>query len=446
MDIDLGVLRKVRISDINIGERARKEYGDIGELASNIRDHGLIQPIAVYSLTLEPPYLLLAGGRRMSALTLLGVEEVACRIYSTQKDERELKAIELMENLRRKQLTYSEEIALQNQLHDTLVEMKGEKVARSADAPGHSLSDTARLLGKSVASLSKDRQLAKAIDKFPVLGQLTNKNIAMQVLKRMRNMAENTHTIVTAKDIIANTRTQRMIDAYKVGDFLECARALSADKYALIEVDPPYGIDLPNIRAAESTRGLQHSSYIEIPKDEYIEFCESVMRECYRVARDNAWLLWWCGPQWLNVVQVLLRKHNFEVGHVPAIWKKGSNPGQSQSMDRYLGNNYEMFVYARKGEPRLRNIGRSNVFDYNIVHPTHRIHPIERPLELMCEIFATFTWPGAELLIPFAGSGNSIVSAFELQMTAVGYDLSQEYKDAYDARLIRETKQLELSL
>ena len=42
------------------------------------------------------------------------------------------------------------------------------------------------------------------------------------------------------------------------------------------------------------------------------------------------------------------------------------------------------------------------------------------------------------MLVPFAGSGVTIVSAYELGCKAVGYDLAQHFKEAYIARLVQE--------
>jgi site-specific DNA-methyltransferase (adenine-specific) len=446
VSIDLGELRKVPIEHIIVGERARKDFGDISDLANNIREHGLIQPIVVYSPTLEPPYQLLGGERRLRALRLLNAPEVACRVYNKPLSDREMKAIELMENLKRQALKYDEEVALSNELHETLVHIYGEKIARSPDAPGHSMRDTARLLGRSVASVSKDIQLAKAIEKIPQLAELPSKAIASQVLKRMLHAVENRVTVNNAKDILANTKAERIMNSYVVGDTLEKLPLLPDDTYALIEVDPPYGIDLTSIRASESTRGLEYSSYVEVHASDYEQFCATILKECYRVGRRDSWLLWWCAPQWLNTLQSMMRNIGYELGHVPALWKKGANPGQSQQMDTYLGHSYEMFIYARKGEPKLRTIGRSNIFDFNIVHPSARIHPIERPVELMREILSAFTWSGAQILVPFAGSGTTITAAYDLLMTALGFDLSNEYKTAFDARVIKSAQQLELNV
>jgi ParB family chromosome partitioning protein len=65
------------ISDIKIGDRHRKDMGDIPALAASIREIGLINPI-----TIDENGHLLAGARRLAACKQLGLETIEVRIMS----------------------------------------------------------------------------------------------------------------------------------------------------------------------------------------------------------------------------------------------------------------------------------------------------------------------------------------------------------------------------
>jgi DNA modification methylase len=97
----------------------------------------------------------------------------------------------------------------------------------------------------------------------------------------------------------------------------------------------------------------------------------------------------------------------------------------------YLASSYEMFFYARKGEARIVKQGRSNVLDYKPVPPQYKIHPTERPIEMIQDLISTFTLPNARVLVPFLGSGNTLLAANNLGMSAFGYELTKEYKDSF---------------
>ena len=81
------------------------------ELASTIREHGVIQPLVVRRLTSEPlRYELIAGERRYQAALRAGLSQVP--ILEIDVDDRGALEISLIENLQRKDLTSFEEATL----------------------------------------------------------------------------------------------------------------------------------------------------------------------------------------------------------------------------------------------------------------------------------------------------------------------------------------------
>jgi DNA modification methylase len=112
------------------------------------------------------------------------------------------------------------------------------------------------------------------------------------------------------------------------------------------------------------------------------------------------------------------------------IWSKGV-PGQSMNPSRRLANAYEMFFYCWKGSPTLNKAGHGNDFHYSPVPPQQKTHPTERPLDLTKDLYETFAFPGSRILIPFLGSGNGLLAATQLGMSAIGFELSKGYKDSF---------------
>ncbi len=71
------MLREVPIADIRIGQRHRKDMGDIKALAESIAVVGLLQPVV-----LTPDYKLIAGKRRIEAFKTLGRKDVPAHIVN----------------------------------------------------------------------------------------------------------------------------------------------------------------------------------------------------------------------------------------------------------------------------------------------------------------------------------------------------------------------------
>ena len=92
--INVGKVAMVPISSIKIGDRARKEMGDLQELEGSLKKSGLIQPLAVKK-TGDGEYELLAGERRYTVLLSNQVSEVPVRIYEDDLSELELSLIHI---------------------------------------------------------------------------------------------------------------------------------------------------------------------------------------------------------------------------------------------------------------------------------------------------------------------------------------------------------------
>ena len=91
------------INDIVIGERSRRDMGDIVGLAANIAEIGLLQPIALRS-----DGVLIAGERRLRAAVSLGWTTIPVHVV----DLEEVIRGEFAENVHRKDFSPSELVAI----------------------------------------------------------------------------------------------------------------------------------------------------------------------------------------------------------------------------------------------------------------------------------------------------------------------------------------------
>ena len=94
----------VDISKIIIKDRIRKDFGNIQELADDIKTNGLINPPVI-----NKNYELLAGERRLRACKALGWQQIEVRMMDTRDAEHELN-VEISENDARKDFTKSERV------------------------------------------------------------------------------------------------------------------------------------------------------------------------------------------------------------------------------------------------------------------------------------------------------------------------------------------------
>ena len=424
-------------------ERFRTDYGDLDDLVTSIKIYGVIQPLAVANIEgpNKEPFKLLAGGRRYQAVLLAQVEEIPVRIYDEELSELQLRSIELEENVRRKDLTFIEDCNLKREIHNLQVAIHGQKVSTSPNASGHSLRDTAELIGKSHASVVGDIKLANAMTNFPDMpwDKCKNKAEATKMFAKLEEKIIRTDLAEKATKLLGKG-PKKLIDSYIVGDFFEKVTKIPDKSIDLVEIDPPYAIDLPKAKKSEGDYGVTYGeSYNEIAVEDYIRFMTNTLEQAYRIMNDNSWLIVWFAPEpWFDLMYHMIINAGFKTRRLCGIWTKPG--GQTKQPSLYFGNNYEMFYYARKGDAKINldKQGRGNEFEFSPVNPKDKIHPTERPLDLMEEILSCFAWEGARVVVPFAGSGKTLKAAYNLKMQAIGYDLAKDYKELFKTSILLE--------
>ncbi len=435
----IGKLAFVKLDNIRFGDRRREDYGEVNELAESISERGLIHPIAVQSDDGNPPYILAAGGRRLLAHKLLGRDSIACRIYDHPLSALELKSIELFENLDRKDLTPKEDCYLKRDIHNLMVEIHGKKISTVPGAEGWSMRDTANLLHKTAGNISVDIKIAETMEAMPELelDKCKTKKEAIKTIETFENTIIRSELVKRAEKELG-PGNKKLADSYIIGDFFKHVVDIPHGTIDLVEIDPPYAIELQSVKKSDISYNANYGdSYNEIDRKDYPDFMMDTLREAYRVMNDHSWLIVWFGPEpWFQHMFEFIIDAGFKCRRIPALWTKLDNPGQCMQPSMYLGNSYEMFYYARKGDARIVKQGRKAQFEFAPVPDAQKFHPTERPVELMEEILSTFTWEGSRIVVPYAGSGNTLIAAANQKMLPIGFDLTKEYRDAYVSRLL----------
>lgn len=108
------------VTNIYVGDRFREELGDIDALAESIKTHGLLHPL-VLTVDEEQRYTLVAGFRRLNAVKQLGWECVPYTLLEALT-VREVREIELQENIRRKDFTEYELSKARTTLYEVIEE------------------------------------------------------------------------------------------------------------------------------------------------------------------------------------------------------------------------------------------------------------------------------------------------------------------------------------
>ena len=414
------VLAEVPIEKIIVKDRFRTDKGDIETFANVIKEKGFMQPI-----TVDQHYRLLAGERRLLAMKHLGATTIPCIVRPTV-DKVDALEIELLENVMRKDMEWTERAALE----DRIMEYK------SSVDPTWNQRKQADFTGQSLGAVNRRLQLAQALELLPELGKCVTEDEAFKAYKRL----EEGMVLDMMKSKVPEHIAQAVDSAsehYHVGDAFEGMAALPDASFHFAEVDPPYGVDLHN-RRVRNEDSTPMESYVEW--EDFEAKFRATARHVYRLLKPHSFAIFWYGMSWHTEVMRILREENFAIPDIPAVWYKG-DAGQTASPDTTWGSCYEPFFLARKGQPKLAKPGRGNVFHFPPLN--QKVHATEKPLLLIKEIFATILLPGSNILVPFLGSGVSLRAAYRLGHTGLGWDLSEEHKQGFLRRVEEDQKEKE---
>lgn len=439
-----------RLAEIYIGERMRKEIEDkentLDELYDSIQgEHGkgLIQAIAVEELPEEHEHraagykwALLAGGRRTSALIKNNYKgELPLRIYPPLADD-EREDIEILENIRRKNFTWDEEVKAKKRLHDNMIARHGQRATSSAD--GWSIPKTAALTGTSRSQTHRDMVVAAALEAVPELANLKSKD---DVLKFIKKAGKDFDTKQRVAEIEARRADQsedawllELENSFHVSDVFEGLAKLPDRSVNMIEIDPPYAIaEFAPRFLEEGPAGIHFQDWTA---ETYVQNLRAVAAECYRILEEDSWLLcWFAQHPWGPITFDCFIEAGFQGMRMPGIWVKQASVHATMNLDCYLGRNHEAFYYLRKGQPKIQAPGRPDCFHFDADLGDAKTHATQKPLTLYHELLRVFGRPGDNILVPFLGSGNVILAAHNMKMSAFGFDNSQQHKDNYIVRL-----------
>lgn len=431
MTIDVGQVGMISPADVVVDDRTREEMGDLDGFEENLKETGLISPLAVKD-NKDGTYSLLAGERRFVILERNNVPQIPVRIFNRDLTKLEMKVIEKSENFWRKDMEYWEFDKLTLDIHRMQQELHGVKAP--GPGTGWSAKDTADMLGfKDRASVTEAVKRAEIRESFPTMFEkCKTANDASKVVKKLDEAIIKETIVQKLKAKGLKGTTKKLSDSFILKDFFEGVKEIPDGIMHLVEIDPPYAIDLKERKQKKGAESqYQLEDYNEIDKEDYQTFLANVFSECYRVMTDHSWLIVWFAPEpWFENIYRELTNAGFQTNRMCGIWPKSQ--AQDNQPQIQLANAYESFFYAWKGRPVLNKPGRRNVFDeFPPIPAQSKCHPTERPIELTTEIYDTFAFPGARVLIPFLGSGNGLISAHRLGMNGVGFERGKAYKDSF---------------
>lgn len=396
--------------------RFREEMGDVDELALSLVQKGQLQPIVV-----NQEMELIAGGRRLAACLKANID-VLC-IFNNAVDALTMRELEIEENIQRKQFTPAEEFKAIAELHNLKQQRFGE--ATSGRKGGHTLQDTADLLGKSKAKVIEAISLAQAVERFPELKSCKKASEIKKAVKAIEAVATRAGKAEDYKNELS-ALTAKSSQPYEVFhcEASEFYTKLEPESVDILFTDPPYGIDID--KTATSVGGITGGvnsagfTFVDSTKRALSLYAELAERSIV-FTKPSSHAFIFCGPEHFSAVKEMFQSVGWLCYPKPIIWIK-REVGQCNVPHAWPASCYETILYCRRVDSVLVKQGQPDWIECPPIPAGAKRHPTEKPVALLRNLLQRVALPGAVVVDPFMGSGAIIEAACIEQCFVKGCD------------------------
>lgn len=432
-------------ADIQDSNRIRGDYGDIAGLVSSIREFGIIQPIVIQRQQpngndISLPYLLVAGGRRLAALRQLGTTSLRHGVefiwrdedVSTSEGKLRLQALELEENLKRKSLTWSEEVLGKKRLLEIMESIHGSRKwspRPGIEATGFGVRTLASLLGENEATTSRDIQMARYVEKVPALGKLPTKQDAFRKLGVAVTIASMQASAASSTPDPAKAPQVPDWRLYR-GKFQDSISQVADSSVDLVATDLPYDIGVGGSTSAHAA-GL--NQFLDShDSDTLSDMLHEVAGESYRILAPNRYAVFFFGVDYYVELKQALEAVGFTVDPYWFIWSRNRTAPPSPA--RYA-KRYDPALIASKGSPVLLRPNLGNLLEVPSVSGADRLHSAQKPVAVMEHFILDMTAPGSTVVDLMAGSGTTGVAALKNKRKAILFEKEEPNCVLIESRL-----------
>lgn len=130
------------------------------------------------------------------------------------------------------------------------------------------------------------------------------------------------------------------------------------------------------------------------------------------------------------------KKHGFS-RYINLVFRKNFSPQVLKANMRIVGNaEYGVLLYRDK-LPKFNNNGQMvmNVMDWARDNSTPKVHPTQKPVQLIERLVEIFTDPGDVVIDPVAGSGVTLLAAANLGRRGYGFEIKKEFCRSFEEKI-----------
>jgi DNA modification methylase len=452
----------VKLKQIHIGKRYRKDYGDLSGIKESLKNIGSIHPVVISKRSGDSTYDLVAGGRRMRCFKELGVEELHHAsvlnpekygfVFDTDVPKDKMMEAELDENLYHLKTKWTEDCLIIADLHALKRKLTGYKwgVVQTAQLLGKGYGKTNVNYAVRIAERLRagDKEFIDCENMSDAIALLVKRKEEAALAELQRRTASRMVSIDSLLDTIhiplggpkkdkpvtVSETVQPEIQTDKVvvplsamfynGDFREVHKKFKDGFFDHVITDIPYAIDMDNLDVYKNIEDVIKEHQVE----ENVELFEPFLQTSFRLVKSGGFCVFFYDLDWHEYLQATAAKIGWKVQRWPLIAHKTSACRNSTAQYNFT-KNYECVMVLRRDEKTvLRSQQPSSVWSGDFAAERRLYNnPFAKPFELWKWLYDATTIPGQRVWSPFCGEMSESRAAVNCGLVPFGCELKQNH-------------------
>lgn len=180
--------------------------------------------------------------------------------------------------------------------------------------------------------------------------------------------------------------------------------------------------------------------YFRIP--EYMHFCSKMLiKEPKEVGKAPAMIVFCAFEQMQQIIEYG-KKYGFMKSYPLVFVKNYSGQVLKANMKIVGATEYAVVLYRDK-LPKFNNNNRMifNWFKWERDTTTPKIHPTQKPVQLLKQLIEIFTDEGDVVIDPCAGSGSTLRACAEINRSCYGFEIKKDYYKLAKQKILKDVQQ-----
>lgn len=177
---------------------------------------------------------------------------------------------------------------------------------------------------------------------------------------------------------------------------------------------------------------LAGKTFFDTDKDfkpaEFMHFCSTLLKKEPKEKNAAPCMIIFCAFDQQMYLIELAKRYGLN-NYINLVFRKNFSAQVLKANMKIVGNcEYGLILYRDK-LPKFRNKGKMifNCLDWPRDNESEKIHPTQKPVELLKQLIEIFTDEGDIVIDPVAGSGSTLVAAIRCKRKAFGFEIKKEF-------------------